>query len=301
MATPVPAVERAGRIVALLSTGPRRRWTVSQVSAELGLAKATCFAILTCLTELGWIRRDSSAKSYCLGPEFVRLGWATLEQVHGLAVARREMFALARELAVGCFVCALVDDEMVILDVAGGEDESLALPSLDARPVPARPPLGSVYFAWSSPDEIDAWLRRSGGARTVRELEVNRRALRAIRARGYSVGGGVEVQLQVEELLDRIGTSRGDERIELAITLADLVRGTPAGESPGTVPHPVTHLIAPAFDAAGRISLTLTVVGRAGQVHDANVTEYAAPLLAGLGRVTTLIGGRVPDAGLLSA
>lgn len=300
MATPVPAVQRAGRVLALFSAEPRRRWTVSQVSAELAVAKGTCFALLSCLTDLGWVRREDAMKTYGLGPELVRLGWAALGQVPGLDAARREMFSLSRDLDVGCFACALIDDEMVILDVAGADEEGFELPSLDARRVPARPPLGSVYYAWVPLPEADAWLRRSGGATTARELEVNRRALRAIRARGYSVGGGVEVQLQVEELLKRIGASSGDERIELAITLADLVRGTPASASTEASPHPVTHLIAPAFDSAGHIALTLTVVGRAGQVHDANVAAFADPLLAAVGRVTGSIGGRAPEQSALS-
>lgn len=294
MATAVPAVERAARILALLSADPQRPWTVTQVAAEVGVAKATCFAILTSLSGFGWVRRSDAAKTYCLGPELIRLGAAAGARLPGLTAARREMFALADELAVGCFACALIDDEMVILDVAGTGDDGFDLPTLAAWRVPVRAPLGSIYFAWSTPAEIDAWLRRSGGAGTKRELEVNRRALSAIRARGYSIGGGVEVQLQVEELLERIGSSSGDERIELAITLADLVRGTPAAPSLDAGRHPVTHLIAPVFDTHGRIVLTLTLVPGPGQVHDANVTSYATPLLAAVGRVTVEIGGSAP-------
>jgi DNA-binding IclR family transcriptional regulator len=297
MATPVPAVERAGRILGLLAQQPGSELTASQVAAQLGLSKATCFAILVCLTRLGWLRRDPTRKAYSLGPELVHLGWASIEQTPGIAVARREMFALARDLDVGCFVCRLVDDDMVILDRAGTEVGAFDLPPLDSVGVSARPPLGSVYFAWSSPDEIDAWLERAGGATSERDLEVNRRALSAIRARGYSIGGGMEVQLQLEQLLERLGTSDGDERIALALTLADLVRGTPSGAG-GAGQHPITHLLAPAFDATGAVALTLTIVGRPGQVHDGNVETYARPLVAALERVTAAIGGRRPDPSL---
>jgi DNA-binding IclR family transcriptional regulator len=293
VATAVPALSRAGDILALLSRDPGNSWTVSRVAAALSLPKATCFATLACLCELGWLRRLESAKSYCLGPELVRLGAASAAQIPGLAVARREMWALAAELDVGCFTCVLIGDEMVILDVANADDERFELPALDSWRVPVHPPLGSVYYAWSSDDEIERWLQRTGAAATARQAEVNRLALGAIRARGYSIGGGVEVQLQVEELLDRIGRTSGDERLELALVLADLVRGTPADDAaPGT--HPVTHLIAPVFDVAGTIALTLTIVGTPGQVHDANVPAFATPLLAATGRITTAIGGHAP-------
>ena len=302
MATAVPAVQRAGEIIALLAREPSRRWTVSQVAAELALPKATCFATLSCLTDLEWVRRREPAKTYCLGPELVRLGACSAAQVPGIDVARREMYALAAALDVGCFACTMVEDEMVILDVANAADDRFDLPALDAWRVSLDPPLGSVYYAWSSAPEIDRWLRRTGGDRTPQQAEVNRRALTAIRARGYSIGGGVEVQLQVEELLERIGASSGDERLDLALTLADLVRGTPAGTPtassaatlPGSGAHPITHLIAPAFAPDGSIALTLTVVGAAGQVHDANVGDFAGPLLAAVGRVTAAIGGRAP-------
>jgi DNA-binding IclR family transcriptional regulator len=294
MATAVPAVRRAGEIIELLARDPARTWTVSQISASLALPKASCFATLSCLCDLEWVRRVEPAKSYRLGPELVRLGACSAAQVPGLELARREMYALAMTLDVGCFACELVGDEMVILDVAGGDDERYNLPALDAWRVPVHPPLGSIYYAWSSPEQIERWLHRTGGAQTERQVEVNRRALSAIRARGYSIGGGVEVQLQVEELLERIGATTGDDRLELALTLADLVRGTPAHGAAEPGGHPITHVIAPVFDATARIALTLTLVGARGQVTDANVTAFAEPLLAAVGRVTAAIGGRPP-------
>jgi DNA-binding IclR family transcriptional regulator len=294
MATAVPALRRAGEILGLLAAEPARTWTVSQVAARLALPKATCFATLVCLAELGWVTRVEADKSYCLGPELIRLGACSAARIPGIDLARREMHALARQLDVGCFVCTLVGDEMVILDVANGDDDRFDLPALDSWRVPARPPLGSIYYAWSSAAEIERWLHRTGGDRSERQAEVNRGALRAIRARGYSIGGGVEVQLQVEELLDRIGSSQGDERLELALTLADLVRGTPAGAAVSSGGHPVTHVIAPVFDAGSAIVLTLTLVGAPGQVTDANVARFADPLLAAVGRVTAAIGGRAP-------
>jgi DNA-binding IclR family transcriptional regulator len=294
MATAVPAVRRAGEIIELLARDPGRTWTVSQISTALALPKATCFATLSCLCDLEWVRRVEPAKSYRLGPELVRLGACSAAQVPGLELTRREMYALAMTLDVGCFACELVDDEMVILDVAGGDDERYDLPTLDAWRVPVHPPLGSIYYAWSPPQEIERWLRRTG-AQTERQADVNRSALSAIRARGYSIGGGVEVQLQVEELLERIGATTGDDRLELAITLADLVRGTPARGAAAPGGHPITHLIAPVFDATGAIALTLTIVGARGQVTDRNVTTFAEPLLAAVGRVTAVIGGRQPS------
>jgi DNA-binding IclR family transcriptional regulator len=107
MATRVPALERASRILQFLARSPAGESTVSQVAAELGLSKATTFAQLVCLSELGWLTRDDERKTYRLGPELVHLGWASIDQVPGIEIARREMFALAAQLDVGCFACRL--------------------------------------------------------------------------------------------------------------------------------------------------------------------------------------------------
>lgn len=287
MATPVPAVERAAQVVDLLARRPGEALTGAQIARTLGLSRATCFATLVCLSGLGWVRRDPDRKTYRLGPELVRLGWAAIEAVPGAAVARREMFGLAAELDVGCFACCLIDDDMVVLDRAGTDSATFDLPGLELLRVPARPPLGSIYYAWSPPAEIDAWLTRAGGAAA---LEANRRALAAIRGRGYSIGGGMEVQLQLEQLLERLSTSAGEDRLALALSVADLVRGATVDDS-----HPITYLIAPAFDPQARVAVTLTIVGRQGQVHGANVEQYATPLLAAMERVTAAIGGRRPE------
>jgi DNA-binding IclR family transcriptional regulator len=291
MATPVPAVERAADVLRLLAENPSQAQSGAHIASALRLSRATCFATLMCLTELGWLTRDAVRKTYRLGPELVHLGWASLSQIPGLDVARREMFYLARDLDVGCFACALVDDDMVILDRAGTENSDFDLPGLGALRVQARPPLGSVYFAWSDEVEVDAWLQRIGASVEPGQLEAHRRALAAIRLRGYSIGGGIEVQLQLDHLLDQLATSTGDDRLALALSVADLVRGRPDATAPR---QPITHLIGPAFDQLGRVVLTLTITGRVGQVHDANVESYAAALLSAVSRVTESIGGRRP-------
>jgi DNA-binding IclR family transcriptional regulator len=296
MATAVPALHRANRVLALLAARAPQRLTVSQVAAELAMSKATCFAQLGALTDLGWVVRAEPDKTYGLGPELVRLGWASIEHAGvaapGVHVARREMFGLATALDVGCFLCRLVEDDMVILDRAGAELPEFGLPGIDALRVPARPPLGSVYFAWSGQGEIDAWLRRAGAATAGPERDAQLRALAAIRARGYSTGGGREVQLQLEELIERLATSTSSERVALALSVADLVRGTPEGDGPH---HPVPHLIAPAFGPTAEVALTLTIVGRPGQLHSGNVERFAGPLLASMDRVTAALGGRRPE------
>src|SRR5579863_4797969 len=105
MAAPVPAIDRANRILQTLARYPRRQFTSAELAAETGIHRATCFSILACLSELGLLARDPSRKKYSLGAELLRLGAVTAEQFPGIRQLRREMFKLADELDVGGLIC----------------------------------------------------------------------------------------------------------------------------------------------------------------------------------------------------
>jgi len=298
-------VERAVAFLDRLATA-RRPMTAAAVSTAAGVHRATGHALLQELATDGLVRRDEATKAYRLGPHLVPLGWATIEGFDGVAEARREMFGLARDLDAGCFVTVLVDWDMVILDRAGTEDPSLPLPATDALCVPVRPPFGAVFVAWSSPERIEEWLGLAGAELTPADREAHLRAVTAIRARGYSIGGEVEVVQQIEALLLRLRRS-GDE-VAAALELADLLRvhGSAAdgGVANGGVANggvaddrPIDYLLGPVFDATGKVALSLTVVGRPGQLTQGTVDRFVPPLLAATDRVTAAIGGRRPPGG----
>ena len=294
MTAAVPAVARAGRILEQLTRAPRRSFSAAELATELGIHRATCFSILTCLAELGLVHRDPVRKTYKLGPELIHLGLSSLSQHPGAEEAEREAYALAHDLDAGCLVCLAVGDEMVIAVRAGSERAELGLPPVSSTRVPMVPPLGGIFVAWSSPSVIEQWLARAPETSSVEEMESFRRSLTAIRARGYSIGSEFEVELQLEEVLARIGSRETAERLAGALQLADLVRLGKPGPPPGT--RSIGHLIAPVFDDGGAVSMTLSLFGRPGQIDEVNVARYAHPLLAAAARVTRAAGGRWPDA-----
>jgi DNA-binding IclR family transcriptional regulator len=289
----VPAVARAGRILEELSKAPRKSFSAAEVAGAVGIHRATCFSILTCLAELGFVHRDPVRKTFRLGPELVHLGLASLAQHPGIAEAEREAYALARDLDAGCIVVLAVGPEMVVAVRAGEEVPELGLPPLDDTRVALAPPLGGIFVAWSAAPEIEAWLARAPEATTPEELESYRRSLAAIRARGYSIGSEFEVEVQLEEILARIGSQEATERLVVALQLADLVRHNRPGPV-GT--RGISHLIAPVFDVDGEVRMTLTLFGRPGQIDEVNEARYAQPLMAAASRVTRAAGGRWPDA-----
>lgn len=297
MAAPVPAVERAARILELMADSPGQQFSAAQLATALRIHRATCFSILSCLSTLDLVRRDPLRKTYTLGPALLRLGTAAAQQHRGIPAARREMFRLVDQLDVGALVCAPVGWDIVLLDRVANDPATIGVPPADIVTAALHPPLGAIFVAWSSPAVIAEWLGRSPADSTEADLESFRRSVAAVRARGYSIGSETEVEVQLEQILARLQRGDGKERLAMALELADLVRtgrdADPGG--PRTDGQNIDHLIGPVFDEAGEVTLTLTIFGRPGQIRSANLADFADPLMTSCSRVTRSIGGLWPS------
>lgn len=302
MPTPVPAVARASRLLELLAADPQARPRLSELAQRAGIHKATCAAILAELTAQGLVTRHADGPAYSLGPQLVGLGAASAEQHPGLVPARREMRALAAELGLGCFVTVPLGDEMLVLDRAFDP----ALADLAATiPVglraPLHPPLGTVFYAWAPEAVVDEWLTRVEAPADPREQERLRRALAAVRLRGWSAGSRVEVGLPLDEMLERLAQADApEERMALTMRLAELIRREhedPAHVVDDDAGRGAQLLLAPAFGPGGRVVLSLTLFGRPSQFGPGDVPRFTAALVAAGRRVTAAIGGHVPVVG----
>ncbi|HEX4218026.1 MAG TPA: helix-turn-helix domain-containing protein [Acidimicrobiales bacterium] len=288
MAAPVPAVERANRLLTVMADSPRARFTAAELASALRIHRSSCFSLLSCLTELDLVHRDPIAKTYCLGPGLLRLGAAAADHYPAIWDAKREMYALAQELDVGGLICASVDGDMVILDRVGSDDQTFAMPSVDHVRAPLAPPIGAIFVAWSSPEAIQAWMERAPSTASAADTESYLRSVAAVRARGFSIGSEIEVKVQLEEVLGRLRQNGRTERLAAALELADLVRlglGAPDGEA-SRPDQAIDHLIGPIFDRSGQVYLTVTIFGRPGQIQGTNLSDYAEPLMAACARVT---------------
>jgi len=301
MATPVPAVERASRVLELLSAEQPLR--LSAIARRLGIHKATCAAILAELAAAELVARHPPGPTWSLGPRLVGLGAASAAQHRGFAEARRELHALARELELGCFVTAPAGEQMVVLDqVAPPALADLAATLPIGLRAPLGPPLGTIFHAWAPEEVVEAWLARDDDPA---ERERLRRTLRAVRLRGWSLGSRVELQLPLDAVLDRLAAAdEPAERVAIAMELAELVRreqaaagdgdaGT-AGDAGDAAGRGAQLLLAPVFGAGGQVVLALTLFGRPRMFGPREVPRYAAALVAAARRVTGAIGGHEP-------
>jgi DNA-binding IclR family transcriptional regulator len=303
MAAPVPAVERANRLLTVMADSPRARFTAAELASASSIHRSSCFSLLSCLVELDLVHRDPIGKTYCLGPGLLRLGAAAADHYPAIADARREMYYLAHELDVGGLICSSVDGDMVILDRVGSDDPSFAMPSIDHVRAPLAPPIGAIFVAWSSPDAIQAWMERAPSTASAADTESYLRSVAAVRARGFSIGSETEVKVQLEEVLGRLRQNGRTERLAAALELADLVRlglGAPDGEASGP-DQAIDHLIGPIFDRTGQVYLTITMFGRPGQIQGTNLNDYAEPLVEACARITRSVSDARTNATALPA
>src|SRR6266542_1698075 len=182
-----PAVERSVAVLNYLAAHPGEKLTLSEIAREVELNKATLHAILSALTEAGYLVRDPARKSYGLGPALIALGNAASSTQPAVDYALPEMQALTDELGLDCVASAPIHDEIVIL-ARSGTPRPFGVYVLPGQRLPLTPPIGTVFVAWSTQEEIDHWLSRLGPEVKKDALEWHGKAVDAVRERGYSVG-----------------------------------------------------------------------------------------------------------------
>ena len=81
------------RVLSLLSafSESRPRWSLTELSAEVGLSKATAHRMLSVLEQEGFIVRQPGGGDFQLGPEMIVLGTLALRAVDVRAMARPEL------------------------------------------------------------------------------------------------------------------------------------------------------------------------------------------------------------------
>ncbi|MEU7815139.1 helix-turn-helix domain-containing protein [Pseudonocardia sp. NPDC049154] len=217
MATPVPAVDRAARALALLAERPEEACSVTELAARIGIHKGTCHAILMALTDAGLVNRDPATRRFSLGTATVVLGTAAAERYPCTRVAVHEMHLLHARTGITVLLVSSESQEMVVEAVVGeaaGVDVG--------RPLPVVPPMGLVFRMLAESDEREAWLHRIDSPAVA---SYTRRALAAAREQGYAMGLARPPHGQLGDHLDRIGACPDPgERERLAVRLAELMR-----------------------------------------------------------------------------
>lgn len=256
MSRPALAATRAVAVLNFLAAHAAEEFTLSNLAARLDINLASAHALLTVLTDAGYVTRHQRLRTYSLGPSVVALGNAALERHPFIDAALEEARRLSEELGLGVAVTALAGDDILFLERVG-EHRARDIGVYVGQRVPMQPPVGAVFVAWH---DAEPWLARATDRRALE------RVLDEVRSRGWAASLG-NPQNTDYEALGALNPRRA---------------------------YNVMMIAAPVFGPGGDAVVSLTLLGMepelsARQVADLGERVRDAALVA-----TRRSGGRVP-------
>jgi DNA-binding IclR family transcriptional regulator len=112
-------LDLALRIVEFLAyqSGPT---TLAAIATEFGASKATVHRHLRGLASRGFVRQDAATGRYDVGVKLMVLGEACRSRFDIVTTARPELIQLRDETGQAVTICALVDGDVVVLELTQG-------------------------------------------------------------------------------------------------------------------------------------------------------------------------------------
>jgi len=277
-----PGVRRVAAILNFIADHPGQAFALTDLVRALKLSRATCHALLTGLVDVGYLYRTSD-KTYVLGPALAAIGRTAAEHFSPLQVAQPEMRSLADEFDVVCAAYFLEGDMIHLRDRAASLSHVGYPVPLGTR-MKLRSPQAVAYFA-RSPEDAEAWLARTEPKPTPERREVMFKAMAFVREHGFAVlvrGPGFDL---AGEQSDR---AFGAESDELPVA--------PIAEVDNAAIYPVGALMAPIFDANGKVSFCLLMAGFHASMSGAQVMAGGERLRAACARISAFVAGRQNEA-----
>lgn len=290
MTQQAPAAVRAIRFINFLVAHPAEAFTLSELCQRLEINRASALRVLTALTAAGYLERHPRHLTYSLGVTLVAVGQAATVRHPAVRGAQTEMEALADALGVQCQAVTVDDSGTLVIGEAGQGPVSIG------TRLPRLPTIGLVHWAFAAEERRDDWLASTPF--TAAQARILRRALDAIRERGFAMALDGPVRQAMRRELERLADFPNDRET------FDSFREVWKGASPGEVqqieidPHAeyaVAHLAAPVFGPEGEVSLEIVIRNLPEQLSGQEVIDLADRLQRACGAITRRTHGRAPS------
>jgi DNA-binding IclR family transcriptional regulator len=292
---PSASADRTGRLLLYLGTHDDSEFTLTDLAHRVGINTTTCQSTLLALVQHGLVTRNERSKTYSLGPAAYALGDRDQAGRALVRIARAELDALTNDLAIESVATITANDRIIVVArVLRAEPFGLSLRV--GQTAPFVPPLGTVHIAWSSDEAIDAWIRRAGTDVDPDDLERYRRAVTAVRERGYSAtldeSTRERFHRQLERLADRptdttLIASRDQLLRELGRAEYQLL------ELEASATYRVNQVSAPVFGPDRTVVMALGLMTQE-ELPAAEIPDLAGAVITRAGAVTDAIGGHAP-------
>jgi DNA-binding IclR family transcriptional regulator len=181
-------LDLALRILEFLAEQPQPI-ALTTIARTFAASKATVYRHLQGLLRHGFVRRDGSSGRYAIGIKLMVLGETSRSQFEIVGVARDELMHLRDNTGQAISICALVGDELVVLDLVHGR----TVVEFSTRPG-TRLDLhasahGKIWLAFGSDDLLKRALarpRKAWTAHTLTEPKALGSDVAAVRRRGWA-------------------------------------------------------------------------------------------------------------------
>jgi DNA-binding IclR family transcriptional regulator len=175
----------------------------TELARDLGMSKSTCLAVLSTLTDAGYLMQHPTRRDYRLGPALVGAGRAALARFPDLSAAHAELASCAARLGVPINVATLADEQIVVIDSVGGHDPFGGYARVGSG-VPFVPPFGAGFVAWADPSLWRRWLDRAWPTLEPDQVDALRASVEIAHRRGYLVSLELPADHESRALLDQL-------------------------------------------------------------------------------------------------
>jgi IclR family acetate operon transcriptional repressor len=189
----VPAVDRALRVLELLSVAPHGM-SLAQLASQTRVPKSTMFRILHTLNQHQIILEDPERKLFLLGMKVLGWGNAALERIDYKAIAHPHLVKLANETRESFYLAVLDHDEVILIDRVDTPEVWKMVTRLGQRSPFHCTATGLVIAAAMAEDVVDEMIEQHGlrkfTARTLTSVNSLKRRLKEVDRLGYAVVDG---------------------------------------------------------------------------------------------------------------
>ena len=150
----VSAVLRVFSILTALSE--RKDTSISELSLQLTMPKATVYRFLQTMKSLGFVRQETESERYGLTMKVFELGSKALQHLDLIDLAKRRMEVLSDKTSETIHLGVLIDNEVIYIHKIDAK-YSIGMYSKIGKRAPIHATaMGKALLAWETPERRDA-------------------------------------------------------------------------------------------------------------------------------------------------
>ncbi|SCX07327.1 IclR family transcriptional regulator [Mycolicibacterium fluoranthenivorans] len=289
-----PPTARVVAILDFLARHPHDRFGLSELARRVGLSKPTCLGIVTTLAETGYLVRESSDKTYRLGPALISLGHTAQESMRVSPAARTELGRLSEKFDATAALSGVVDDRITLLELVAPTRTPPAVRV--GQSYPFAPPVGLMFVLWDE-RAVREWLAKEPTIPLRTDSDRLERVITECRAAGYLVERLTPGGRRLYALMAGMSSTLPDELRallgELVSDIGERVYLPDDSQAGPQTRHDISVIAAPVFDHHRRQVMVVSLqIGHA--LTDSEITERAREVMTSAAALTAQLGGSKP-------